>query len=240
MNSPNKPNYLDTARKKEIEEAAEQLRSIVAKKQYQLWPSEQRSDIQLLDPDGACRVIGYKYIEQQGLCRQPFSLRGEKIPTAGQVDTRSETITISAELPEPIKRFTTLHEVAHVLIHPDNITLHRDSPLGGDNNSRSPRPLMEAEADYFAACYLLPRGLVIREFFGRFDQVPFEMDDRWAQALCPSDPNSLIRPNEDELTRETVMANALVKGLQSLAKYFKVSTSTMAIRLKELKLIQWP
>lgn len=239
QNQPN-PMFVSTVRKQEIEQAAEQLRKVVAENQYRLWPGEQRTDIQLLDPDGVCRAIRFNYREQQGLTRQPFSLRNEKVPTAGQVDLRSETITVDADLPETIKRFTALHEVGHVVIHPDQITMHRDSPLGGNFATPKNRPLMEQEADYFAACYSMPRDLVVREFSKRFGIPPFQMTDQWAQVLSPADPDALIMSRHGALDRELAMATAQVRERTALAGYFKVSAKAMAIRLQELNLIKWP
>lgn len=229
-----------------IEEGAETLRRKVAERQYQLWPSEQRSEFRLLDPEGACRAIGLVCIEQESLEKHSTKSKTGNTRIAGEININARTITVATEFGDAVKRFTIMHEVAHYLMHHESLPkLHRDRPTSGSNIVDRTRPFMEREADYFAACYLIPKDLILREFKKRFgNTIPLLMSDESAFKLCPHDPDSLLGVNRESHERELAVAKCKKFGSAhfklSLAELFGVSNTAMAIRLKELKLVQWP
>lgn len=100
---------------------------------------------------------------------------------------------------------------------------------------------LETEANRFAACYLMPRRLLTRHFEATFQtKVPFAFTEGPAFQLCRDDPDSLLRP-EGPLDRALALASAEFfngRRIYSLAQQFKVSRLTMAIRLKELGLVE--
>lgn len=121
--------------------------------------------------------------------------------------------------------------------------MHRDRTIGGLNKNIVTRPLREREADYFAACFLMPRKLIITEFKKRFGNVPFKFDDLKSFQLCKDDPQSLLYSDREELKRELNLARCdfyMNSPIKPLFKMFGVSITSMAIRLNELELISWP
>jgi Zn-dependent peptidase ImmA (M78 family) len=115
--------------------------------------------------------------------------------------------------------------------------LHRDQPI--DGGPRTKRDPVEKEADYFAACFLMPQKLLRAVFAQRF---PAEVLNY--EVLC-----HLLNRNHDSKTAQRLsnqngLARALaelnsISGQQvlSLAEMFKVSREAMAIRLEELQLV---
>ncbi len=120
--------------------------------------------------------------------------------------------------------------------------MHRDRPI--DGSKKVVRKPKEKEADYFAACFLMPAKLLrskIEETFGM--KPPIRVDENLAFWLCPSNPNDLVRPMAGSDTRECVLASAESfrgRHFDSLAKQFRVSQGAMAIRLKELGIFKQP
>jgi len=143
--------------------------------------------------------------------------------------------------PQETIRFTGAHEIGHWLLHPKEV-MHRDRPVKGLVVEASSRPAQEKEADYFAACFLMPRRLVTKALESTFSvRSPFIFDDTASFHLRPDDLESLLRPDDGAWDRAVSLASAESysgRHFHSLAKQFRVSVSTMAIRLKELELIR--
>ena len=133
------------------------------------------------------------------------------------------------------------HEVGHIVLHPDEkrLDFHRDLPIQG--LEREVRDPIEKEADYFAACLLMPRAYVAQQFRARFlCDGQFIFDQNTAYMLRPYDVESLLYPRRP-LQREIVLASAKTiagRHFDSLAQVFRVSIETMAIRIKELRLVR--
>ena len=70
---------------------------------------------------------------------------------------------------EARQRFTLLHELHHIICHPQN---HR---LFGSTTARTD-PAAERMADYFAACALMPK-LYVKRLFGRGVHQPHQLAD---------------------------------------------------------------
>ena len=149
------------------------------------------------------------------------------------------TVLVSRRFPFEVQRFTAAHEIGHFILHPEvgNRTLHRELPLNGP---RSTRPPMEQEADYFAACLLMPRKAVLFEFEARFTtKHPLALTETVAYHL-KVDAGSLFSQPRGSLMFAEAIARAQHfdrNRFQSLADFFGVSVRAMAIRLDELGLV---
>lgn len=120
--------------------------------------------------------------------------------------------------------------------------MFRDRPIG-DHGDRPERSEEEKEADYFAACWLMPENLLVDEFEKRFGSTPLTFNTNVANHLNPAEVDALLGAEEDDTIREFEIAKSRRFNGQhfvSLAEAFRVSRSAMAYRLKELKLIKWP
>ena len=194
--------------------------------------------IQMLDPAIAAQVLGveFAYYEELG----PFGDRRWRFEVAGLVDRQAGRIAVSKKFKPQTMRFTGAHEIGHWILHPREV-MHRDRPIDGLRRETHCRPPEEREADYFAACFLMPQKLVRQTLESTFGvKTPFVFDDDSAFWLCPDDPDSLLRAEQGSLDRAIALAGAVSYGgrhFNSLAEQFRVSLSTMAIRLKELGLI---
>ncbi len=138
-------------------------------------------------------------------------------------------------------RFTGGHELAHWYLHTGEL-MHRDRPVKGLSIDKEPRSPLEKEADYFASCFLVPKKLTIELFEKTFGKIPLELNDESAFWLSHGQPDSLFESKPGSLDFALAVATAIYyqgRHFISLTKQFGVSNTTMAIRLKELKLIEY-
>lgn len=207
-----------------------------------MWQGQERlfdkrlRPLELLEPRLAARLLGLRYETHAGLGR--FGDRGVQFEVAGFVDRRARRIAVSQQFPAEVMRFTGAHEIGHWLLHPKEI-VHRDRPVKGLDTGDRRRPGHEQEADYFSACFLAPRKLVTQAFVARFGAVPLAIDDAAAFWLSPDDPEALLAPSHG-LERALAVATARSYGgkpFESLASLFRVSPTTMAIRVHELRFV---
>src|SRR6266481_2962578 len=124
-----------------------------------LWPDQQLTPLQMLNPEVAAKILGLSYVEFQELDSSPFSFRGKRMRVAGLLDRQAKEIAVATQFSKEIVRFTAAHEIGHWLLHPGEI-MHRDRPVEGLSRDVGRRPPFEVEADYFAACFLMPENLV--------------------------------------------------------------------------------
>ena len=149
------------------------------------------------------------------------------------------TILVSTRYSYEIRRFTAVHEIGHYIIHPGigDRTLHRELSLDG---SRGYRSQTEREADYFAACLLMPSGWVRTMFEARFGtKRPVALTETVAFHLH-ADYGPLFSQPRGSLLFAQLIARAEKFGgppFKSMANYFGVSAKAMAIRLEELGLV---
>lgn len=229
--------------RKHIAEQIHWLHGEIWKNQDTLWPNKNLSRIQMLEPQAAAQVLGVEYQEFPSLGPTRFGYRGERFKPAGLIDRQAGKIAVSTDSPIPVMRFTAAHEIGHWLLHPNQV-MHRDLPLDGSSILKNDRPPEEKEADYAAACFLIPRRLLEEIFRQRFkvrDQ--FVFDDTTCFHLAPSDHESLLRSEKDSLDRAIALARCTrFNGdhFHSLANLFRVSDKAMAIRIQQLDLIRWP
>lgn len=193
--------------------------------------------VTLFDPEVAASYLGVNFEYHEKIIT--LAHQNKNFEIAGLIDRQSKKIAVSRKFTSETIRFTGAHEIGHWVLHPHEV-MHRDRPIKGLEYAVSPRPPHEHEADYFAACFLMPRKLVRQAMENLFKtKLPFEFNEQTAFWLCQTDPESLLWP-ENPLDRALALATAVTyKGqhFNSLAKLFQVSSTTMAIRLRELNLI---
>ena len=82
----------------------------------------------------------------------------EPVPVSGSAywNGRYWLITVSSDEPRSRQRFSLMHEFKHVLDHTTKQFLYRDRPF------QSAHEQAERVADYFAACLLMPKRMVMR------------------------------------------------------------------------------
>jgi IrrE N-terminal-like domain len=231
--------YREPLDKLDIELSAWELHRDMWKDRLALCPGREVSPIEMLEPELAAKVLGVKFEYFPELGR--FGDSQERYEIAGFMDRRRNKIGISMKFRGDIPRFTAAHELGHWTRHPREGAL-RDRPVKGMADLTVRKPLIEREADYFAACFLMPRRLVKGALESTFQaKEPIIIDDGAAFWLRPDDPESLIGAEPNSLDRFLAIAGARKFGTRqfdSLASQFRVSVISMAIRLKELGLVQ--
>lgn len=223
-----------------ISDIASQLQKELWGHRSEFWPDREPSYFEILDPELAANYLGVGYVLCESLGR--FGTRGSQFEVAGSIDRQRRVISVSRRFSAEVMRFTAAHEIGHWLLHPGEV-MHRDRPIKGLEDGLShARPEQEKDADYFAACFLMPGKLVSRTYERLFGK-GFCFDDAAACQLAAGDFNGFLAPREGSLSRELIMATARAYNgihFKSLAEQFMVSPTTMAIRLRELKLTPWP
>jgi Zn-dependent peptidase ImmA (M78 family) len=158
---------------------------------------------------------------------------------AGLWQRDRSTILVSTRFSYETQRFTAAHEIGHFILHPHvgDRTLHREFEVGGHSGKR---PLVEQEADHFAACLLMPRKAVVAEFDARFgSKHPLALTETVAYHLKADQHLLFAQPAGSLLFAEAVARAQQFDRcrFQSLAAFFGVSPRAMAIRLEELDLV---
>lgn len=216
-----------------IEKEARRLQFEVWSQRKLLWNTEP-SVPAMFEPMVVARVLGLEYELRDSLGAVDYR-NGH---AAGVLNRRRETVSISTRFDYPTQRFTGAHEIGHYVLHPSvgDVVEHRDRPIFEITGWRPP---YEADADYFAACLLVPRKALIEEFgkrFGTRKPLPYTSTVAFHVGLSMRDFDS----KRDRL----IFAKALARAQSfdrlrflSLAEYFKVSVSALAIRLWECGLV---
>ena len=231
-------------RSREIEDAANLVLQTVKGKKHSLCPNRELTDIELLCPKRVAETFGIKYLEIKGMGQQAFPQRGKNFKVAGSLDMQSLTIAIDADNSEVFKRFTAMHEIGHVVLHPDMEKVHRDVLRGGKDLMDKNQPQHEREANFFAANALMPRALLSHEFVKRFgNELPFEMEDVSAWITNPTSHQEMTRLSRRTFLRESLLAtctNYKGRNFRSLASHFMVSAEAMKYRIREIGLLKNP
>ena len=225
-----------------IEQEASELLRMLWRDRYHLWGDQDITPLQARDPRKAALAYGFEYRELPNLGDPKFIHGGSGPQIAGLIDRQANRIAISQEFSPTVKLFTGAHEIGHLALHKGEV-MHRDRALDG-RPVGGPRNPEEREADFFAACFLMPAKLVADRFRRLFlcgDQLHF--NDTVAYHLDAHNIEGLLYASADSLERELALArcqrfNNL--NVVSLATQFGVSDSAMALRLKELGLVRWP
>lgn len=194
---------------------------------------------QLFDPAVAARVCDLEYEYRDHIA--PVGGGHDGYRAAGQLDRRRGIISISNQFRYEERRYTGAHEVGHWVLHPSiGVDVpHRDRPPS-HAVADSRRPLIEKEADYFAACFIAPAKLVRKQFELRFGAAPLELTDELAFHLGGKQERLLRTAPPGSLDFAVAVAGARSldgRRFPSLAEHFGLSLSAMAIRLHELELL---
>jgi hypothetical protein len=223
----------------QIADEARRLQYEIWHKRALLFPMGQPPYVAMFDPRVAAHVLELEY----QLCERISSVAGHSsFEAAGTLNRVRKVISISTRFKYPVQRFTGAHEIGHYTIHPDlgNTTVHRDLPVFEYGGKRT-RPLIEREADYFAACFLAPRKLLTTEFEKRFGPSPLRLDESVAFHLRGALAHELFIAPHGSLNFAVAVAGAQKfdrNHFVSLAEKFGMTVSAMAIRLKEIGLIK--
>jgi hypothetical protein len=232
-----------TARhRQKIEDSARDLLGSLWRKRGEIWRVPP-------DPDGLLpipidviirEVLGLRLEEPEDV---PASHRTPDFETAGFIDRSEGRIVVAQKQRLEWRRFTMAHEVGHFMLHPD-VNYHRDRPLSGGERADFGRPVIEQEADVFAAELLMPRKALVRKFteaFGsQFDgrrpdpDVAFWFSAGTGRAVDEIQFSSSLR------YRATVVAETRSFGgryFTPLVRTFGVSPTAMAIQLEDLRLV---
>jgi formiminotetrahydrofolate cyclodeaminase len=223
-----------------------QLEKLVREFQNQLWTHRENIwkrtvpdvPIEVLQPRVVLeKVLGYAYYESANL--GTHEVNGELFETAGIIDKRTKSVSISTNFPLTSQRFSLAHELAHAILHEKTI-LHRDKSIDGPGGSN--RSLEERQADKFAAYFLIPETALQLVFEGVFHIPVFEINEATTLALRAGNPFDFRKRcgSLRGLARAISSAEFFAgKSFNSLATVFDVSNETMAIRLEELKLVSF-
>jgi hypothetical protein len=160
---------------------------------------------------------------------------------AGLLDRAGRRIVIAQKFPPECRRFTTAHEIAHYVLHPE-LVLHRERPLFGGEQSRTyGRPAHEEDADVFAAALLMPERILAAEFLARFGQslrlslVDETLAFRLSTGLKGKvQARDIHRKGSRYLALLAAMTTSFGESqFTSLTERFGVSATAMAIQLEE-------
>ncbi len=191
------------------------------------------SRMQMLEPERVADHLEYDVVFYDSL--GTWGRGADRFEIGGVLDQQRKRISISLAFSREAGRFTAAHEIGHIVLgHPGTI-IHRERPIFEITDSR--REAAEREADYFAACLLIPRSLLERAFARRFGEQPLWLDDNVAFHLCGRSAHGVMRAGPRSYEFASAVATARrFNGVQfrSLADAFNVSTSAMAHRLQEL------
>jgi hypothetical protein len=222
-----------------IEEIAKALQTSIWVNRKAIWGNDAPNDpIEILDPAVAFRSIGFDF-ETDRPIGEMVTPEGP-IEVAGFIDASKRYAGVSSQVPFAMRHFTAAHELGHAMLHRAE-GLHRDRGLDG---SPVPGPVerIEVEANKFATYFLMPAKLLTAEFGKRFGPAPFCLHDDSAFALADDSPENLRKrfKNLRGLARGLSSANQFGgRHFKSLAERFRISVEAMAIRLEELKLLEF-
>ena len=224
----------------QIEDEARRLRYEIWHQRAVLFPMGVPPQLAMYDPAIAARVLHLEYERRERI----GSINGVAThEAAGILNRKRGIISISTRFDFAVQRFTGGHEIGHFLLHPElgDTTVHRDLPVFQYGTINRNRPREDREADYFAACFLAPRDLLIEEFEKRFGPHPLWLNEHVAFHLRGDSASDLFVAPHGALVFPAAVAGAHKfdrRHFPSLAEHFGISVSAMAIRLRELELVR--
>lgn len=217
-----------------IEEAAHQVRLSVWNNRFELFSGVvPENPLDMLEPGVALHLRGFK-VETAIDLGEMFD-SGRRVRVAGLIDQHKKTVRIAAGLTPQEARFTAGHELGHAVLHPTMTGMHRDRSVSGPVYRKEK---VEIDADRFTSAFLTSPKLLLREFSNRFDAVVFRLNNDSVFGLGIGRTVHKFRNTRDV---SYVVANAtsyMGQYFPSLADVFRVSPTTMAIRLEELDAIE--
>lgn len=232
---------LAAERKIQIEMLTRELQHEMWRDRAQLRPDYHPNHVcplKVFEPEVAALFLGLEYEALPTLGR--FGDHHNRFELAGLLDRHQKKMLVSRAPMFSIEaqRFTGAHEIGHYQLHQNQVAF-RERPISKYSHN-TPQDPMEQEANFFAACFLMPRYLVMKRFAQIFgSKVPVTVDATLAWYLAGDDHEDLLYSTEP-LLKEKAIARCNCLGTDhfaSLAEQFGVSVESMAIRLKELELV---
>jgi hypothetical protein len=220
----------------EIETKVRSLHMEMWDKQVSLWPGERVTPLDVCDPEAAARLRHYEY--REGLVDDAGSQAGH-YELAGFIDRTRRLIAVADRFSPQIRLFTAAHELGHLELHP-GLHHHRERPLAGIIEPSVPTDPIEREANHFAGCFLVPRKQLLLAFRSCFGSDPLRLTDTVAYELLPAAFNTLLTADPRSLSFERAVAQACRfngRHFEPLCTLFRVSPTTMAIRLRQVGLV---
>jgi formiminotetrahydrofolate cyclodeaminase len=192
--------------------------------------------LDVLQPDVVIeKILGYQFAYRP--LGRHTTTEGE-FEIAGQIDKKQKVVLISRSLPPAVQNFTAAHELGHALMH-KGLVLHRDRPLDGSHTNMD---IKERQADKFATFFLMPAQYVREIFLELFLMEKFAINDNTVFSIEGGRVSSFRKKVRDinGLARYLAAAEHFQgKSFRSMANIFNVSIGAMAIRLKELDLLEY-
>jgi len=223
-----------------IEDSVRKLQNELWKNRRKIWKENPpKRLIDVLKPETAIQLFSYNYSEHLSLGK--FEENGELFEVAGLFSKKDRSVSISEQFSPEVKKFTTAHELGHLLLHKHNLTLHRDRPIKGDE-FRIDRNRTEIEADKFASYFLMPKREVERVFWNNFHTKELKIDQDIAFAFGFSSEVDLKQSYKSEREFTRMLAQLKVYNsnpITSMVEHFNVSVEAMAIRIEELELVTY-
>jgi Zn-dependent peptidase ImmA (M78 family) len=204
-----------------------------------LWGTEEIDPLDLLEPGIALRLKGFR-IQTVSTLGEMIS-NGRPVQVAGMIDRKQQLVRVASSRFSMVEqRFTAAHELAHAILHPNGALLHRDRPADSTRWQKDPE---EREADFFAACFLMPEKQVRIWFRRLFLTSQFALNDDTAFALCTKPLDTVLPCFRSCRDLSLAIARAISyngRQFKSLAELFRVSPTAMAYRLEQLGLVVEP
>lgn len=218
----------------DIEEEARQLQLEMWHKQFSIWPGQKVTPMDFCDPYAGASYLGWEV--QEGYVTSSDPRDGYMV--GGFIDRPTRIIAVSDRLPRVTQRFTLAHELAHAVLHP-GVQHMREIPMQGITEPREPTERREREANHFAGVYLVPTKQLRLAFKQQFGSETLNLTDTVAQELLGGNFMQLMNAPYDSLMFERLLGQAVRyqgRHFESLCTLFKVSPTTMAIRLRQCRL----
>ena len=219
-----------------MEEHAHQVRLSVWNQRFDLFHGAVPDNpLDLIDPAKALCSRGFK-VQSDPALGETWDA-GMRARVAGMVDQRKRIVRIAVGLDERERRFTTAHELGHVVLHPDMTGLHRDRAVSGPSVRKDWR---EREADSFASCFIMPAKLLLQRFRVLFGTDVFRLNEDTLFGLGMGTIGQVrqrIRSQRDMALALATTGSFMGVSFEPLCVYFRVSPTTMAIRLEEVGLV---
>ncbi|MBT1689442.1 cyclodeaminase/cyclohydrolase family protein [Fulvivirgaceae bacterium PWU37] len=226
-----------TTSESSIEKLARDVQNVLWMYRDLIWKKDVPENyIDVLKPEVAInRLLGYQF--GYASLGRFVAEDGREYEAAGEIDKGRRVVRVSGDMRPSVRNFTAAHELGHALLHSGNV-LHRDRPLDGSDENKDVR---EKQADKFAAFFLMPGTLVTSYFYELFGMDRFVADENTVFKLRGGVPSAFRKRIEEIGGLAYYLATVEYfngRSFNSLAKIFNVSRKAMAIRLKELGLVE--
>lgn len=191
--------------------------------------------LDIIDPTVALYQRGFN-IESDADLGEMWD-QGCRTRVAATIDSASRRIRVAVGLSDQERRFTTAHELGHVLLHPDMNGLHRDRAISGPFLQRDNR---ERDADAFSSCFIIPAKMLLLRFREIFGKNTFRLDEDAVFGLrlgTFDEARRSIRTRRDASLLVATACSYMGSYFTPLNRFFRVSPTAMAIRLEEVGLV---